>query len=113
MLLTGKLWKKDFHKVLLILKNEFMSYQLINNEKAQQFEFDLGNSKAIATYEIKNNKYYINFVGVPPEHRGKGLGAKLMKAALEEIKLREMKVVPICSFAYSYMLRTEYKSMIA
>lgn len=90
-----------------------MSYQLINNEEANQFEFDLGNSKAIATYEVKNNKYYINFVGVPQSHRGKGLGAKLMQAVLEDIKTREMKVVPICSFAYSYMLRTDYKSMIA
>lgn len=90
-----------------------MKYSLIINEEENQFELHIGDEKAIATYEIKENKYYLNFVGVPQSQRGKGIGAKFMKLILEEIKSTDMKVVPICSFAYSYMLRTEYKSMIA
>jgi ribosomal protein S18 acetylase RimI-like enzyme len=32
----------------------------------------------------KSDHYYLQFVGVDPEHQGKGIGAALMKPALEE-----------------------------
>lgn len=40
---------------------------------------------------------------VPPELEGRGLASRLVAGALEDIRARGLRVVPICPFVRSYL----------
>jgi len=42
---------------------------------------------------------------VPPQDEGKGIGARVVKAALEDTRKQGFKIVPACSFVVAYVRR--------
>ena len=75
-----------------------------DNPDNHRFEIDLGDgSFAIAQYNLLEGKIMFTHTEVPPEHEGKGLGTKLIEAALASARERGLKVIPICPFFASYM----------
>ena len=58
------------------------------------------------SYELgPNSEMIINHVGVPTALRGRGIAAQLVDAALLDARENGRSVVPVCSYASSYMKR--------
>ncbi len=75
-----------------------------DNPERQRFEADLGDgSLAVAEYDLPPGKIRFLHTEVPPEHEGKGIGSALIRYALNEVRRRDLKVIPICPFFAAYM----------
>ena len=63
---------------------------------------------ARSRYELpteQGDRLIFTHTEVPPADQGKGLGAKLVRAALEDRHRRGLKIVPACSFVVAYVRR--------
>lgn len=82
--------------------------QVTKNESEKQYEIDLGNDdKAILAFAERNERLILTHTDVPQAHEGKGLGGKLVKAAVEDARRQGVKIVPQCSFARAWFSRHE------
>ncbi|PZP55630.1 MAG: N-acetyltransferase [Micavibrio aeruginosavorus] len=87
--------------------------KIIDNTIARRFEMDLEGQIVFANYRIDQNILFINYVESPPELRGTGAAGKLMEGIMGIAKERSYKVVPICSYAVSWIRRhEEYQSLL-
>ena len=51
---------------------------------------------------------------VDPELEGRGLGSRLVHDVLEDIRARELRLVPVCPFVRSYLERhPEFADLVA
>ena len=83
-------------------------YLVRDNSERHRFEIDLGGgSFAIAEYNLLDGKIMFTHTEVPPEHEGKGIGSRLIKASLASARERGLKVIPICPFYAEYMRKHE------
>jgi predicted GNAT family acetyltransferase len=72
--------------------------------------FDLeseGNRIGFLSYSVDDETVVIDYVQVDPSLRGKGMGEKLVAAAVDWARATKRKVTPICSYARAVMRRTE------
>ena len=74
-----------------------------DNPDRHRFEIDLGDSLAIAEYNLPKGMIMFTHTKVPPEHEGKGIGTALIRAGLAAARERGLKVIPICPFFAAYM----------
>jgi predicted GNAT family acetyltransferase len=66
-----------------------------------------------AVYHIRGGRYFFVHTEIDPEFEGKRLGSRLVQFALEDVKLKEGSVVPICPFVRGYIKRhAEYDELI-
>jgi predicted GNAT family acetyltransferase len=54
---------------------------------------------------ISGKDIYFTHTEVPPVLEGQGVGTELVSKALENIKSREMTLVPLCPFVAAYVKR--------
>ncbi len=89
--------------------------EVINNEADNQFEIALDGKQALLRYRKQEGgalEFY--HTEVPAEFEGKGVGGKLVKGALEQVKADGKKVVPSCPFVAAYIKRhSEYQTLVA
>ncbi|MEO3992933.1 MAG: GNAT family N-acetyltransferase [Desulfurococcaceae archaeon TW002] len=64
-------------------------------------------SKAWLSFKEENNKLYLLETYTPEQHRGKGYGAKLVEAAIRDAGKRNLKIIPVCSYAIYYFLKNK------
>ncbi len=84
------------------------------NEELSQFEMELDGEKAFIGFK-KEKDGTLNLVHteVPPDFEGKGVGSRLVKQTLEQIKATDKKIVPSCPFVAAYIKRhPEYESLV-
>jgi uncharacterized protein len=74
-----------------------------NNEAEGQYELVVDGQKALAAYRIKDDRISFTHTEVPDSLAGRGIGSALVEGALEDIRRRGLRVVPICSFVRHYM----------
>ncbi|MDR1739223.1 MAG: N-acetyltransferase [Bacteroidales bacterium] len=60
---------------------------------------------SIIEYMISGKDIYFTHTEVPPVLEGQGVGTELVSKALENIKSREMTLVPLCPFVAAYVKR--------
>lgn len=66
-----------------------------------------------AVYHIRGGRYFFVHTEIDPEYEGKRLGSQLVQFALEDVKLKEGSVVPICPFVRGYIKRhPDYDELI-
>jgi uncharacterized protein len=86
-------------------------------DNASQSRFELSIDGAVAgfaDYSIEGDAVRITHTQVAPEHEGGGVGSKLAKAALDQVRERGQKVVPHCEFIASYIQRhQDYADLVA
>ncbi|MBK5259931.1 MAG: N-acetyltransferase [Thermoanaerobaculia bacterium] len=88
--------------------------QVVNNEKESRFEIDVNGKLAMAEYRLKPGQITFTHTEVPKELGGKGIAQKLVRAALDHAKAKNLKVVPLCQFVSSFIQRNgEYESLVA
>jgi predicted GNAT family acetyltransferase len=68
---------------------------------------DAGKRMGFLSYSVDDATVVIDYVQVDPSLRGKGMGEKLVSAAVDWARAHHRKVVPICSYARAVMKRTK------
>ena len=84
-----------------------------DNPDEERYELWLGESLAgTIDYSMEAGRIVLIHTEVDPSFEGKGLGSKLVRSALEDIRARGLKMVPLCQFVRSYLRRhPEYEDL--
>jgi uncharacterized protein len=89
------------------------SSEVFNNVSAHQFEVHERERMAWLDYRLENRTIVLVHTEVPPELENRGIGAKLVKAAMEYARQSSLMVVPRCSFAAAYIRRhPQYQALV-
>lgn len=92
-----------------------MKFELKNNEIYEQYEFHVDNHIAKIEYKINvQGQIFLTHTEVPKALEGKGIGSTLVKAVLNDIKEKELKLVPLCPFVAHYIKNhPEWKEILS
>ena len=71
---------------------------VIDNRSEHRFELNIDGHIAAAYYKRAGNVITFNHTEVPAELGGKGIGSKLVKGALDQVRADGLKVVAQCPF---------------
>lgn len=70
-----------------------------------RYELAVDGHITFANYRRTGDTLYIDYVEAPPALRGTGAAGRLMAGVMEHAKADNLKVVPICSYAVSWLRR--------
>ncbi|WP_433829725.1 GNAT family N-acetyltransferase [Flavobacterium anhuiense] len=86
-----------------------MEIQQINDTKKGYFEAtEDGKEAGKMTYTwAGDSKFIIDHTEVSPEFNGKGVGKKLVLAAVDYARANNVKIIPLCPFAKSVFDKVE------
>jgi predicted GNAT family acetyltransferase len=89
--------------------------QITDNPQQHRFEVRLdGELAAQAQYRLQGDTIVFTHTEVDPRYEGKGLGSRLAKHALDDVKGRQLKVVAQCKFIAAYIERhPDYAPLLA
>ena len=76
-----------------------------HNEAQHRYELDTEHGVAIAVYQQQGDALVFVHTEVPPADEGKGIGAQIVRAALDDTRKRGFKIVPACSFVVAFVRR--------
>lgn len=89
-------------------------HKLVDNTDEKRYEFDLGDDMAIIEYLTGDGVIALTHTEVPPQYEGQGIGSELVKAVLDDIRRKQLQVVPQCQFVGTYIRRhPEYTDLVA
>ena len=80
-----------------------MTDQVTNNEAASRYELDAGGATALVVYSLSGDTLTFTHTEVPEELEGQGVGSRLVGGALEDVRRRGLRIVPVCSFVRHYV----------
>lgn len=90
-----------------------MENTLIDNEAKKQYEFHINGEVARIEYIKAQGKIFLTHTEVPERFEGKGVGSALVRQVLDDIRQKELGLVPLCPFVAAYINRhPEYSSLI-
>jgi uncharacterized protein len=78
---------------------------VVHHEPEQRFELQQDGRAGVLQYRRSGNHLVLVHTEVAPALEGKGIGAQLVRSALEYARQQDLKVVPRCSFASAYIRR--------
>ncbi len=86
-----------------------MEIQQINDTRRGYFEaVEDGKEAGKMTYTwAGDSKFIIDHTEVSPEFNGKGVGKKLVMAAVDYARANNLKIIPLCPFAKSVFDKVE------
>lgn len=108
----------DIIKQMQTCPSGALSYFLNNehfkdNESRKRFEYATEEGTAFVDYILVKDKIYLTHTEVPKALNGKGIGMKLVRAALENIKDRSLTLIPLCPFVALFLQRNPaYKNLV-
>jgi uncharacterized protein len=76
-----------------------------HNEALSQFELTVDGATSIAAYENIDGVMVFTHTETPPEGRGKGAAARLIKGALDWARAHGRKIEARCSYVVAYLQR--------
>ncbi len=86
---------------------------LIHNEEDRRYSLHIDGYETYVEYHVDNGVYVLAHTFVPEELRGKGAGAKLLLAVLDELRSEGARIIPECPFIVTYIKRNpQYKDMV-
>ncbi len=87
---------------------------VIDQPARSRYEMALGDEVAFAVYRDVDGARVIPHTEVPLALRGKGVGGKLVRGVLDDIRARGMKVVPRCPFVARFIAaHPDYADLVA
>jgi predicted GNAT family acetyltransferase len=87
---------------------------ITNNEEAQRFEAQVDGLRALLTYRRFPGRIVLNHTEVPPPLEGKGLAAKLARAALDFARASQLRVVSLCPYVSAFLRKhPEYHDLVS
>lgn len=76
-----------------------------HNASLGRYETETEHGLAIAVYRQQGDSLVFTHTEVPPADEGKGVGSRLVRAALDDARRRGFKIVPACSFVAAFVRR--------
>lgn len=80
-----------------------MSDDVRDNPARHRFELEVDGHLAIAVYSLAPGVITFIHTEVPDALAGRGIGSRLAKGALAQVRARGLKVVPRCPFIRGYI----------
>ncbi|HEX8307760.1 MAG TPA: GNAT family N-acetyltransferase [Allosphingosinicella sp.] len=80
-----------------------MTDEVRNNEAESQYELEVEGELALAAYRLSDGRIVFTHTEVPDALEGRGIGSKLIEAALDDVRTKGLKVVPACAFVKHYI----------
>jgi predicted GNAT family acetyltransferase len=74
-----------------------------NNEAESRYELAAGGALAIAGYRMQDGAVAFTHTEVPEELEGRGIATQLIDGAVEDVRRRGLKMVPLCGFVRHYV----------
>lgn len=93
-----------------------MQLNIEHDKTNTRFISTVEGSTAMLDYSLTAQKNILNYrrTYVPPDLRGQGIGAALVKFSLDYAKENNYKIIPTCSFVHKFLEdHPVYKSIIA
>lgn len=89
------------------------SLPVVHNEAENRFEVTIDGQMALATYRLRDNRMIINHTEVPPHLRGRGIAAKIARAALDYARSHNLLVLPTCPYTAGFIRKhAEYQDLV-
>jgi uncharacterized protein len=86
---------------------------IVNNIAKHRYELAVDGHIAAAYYESAGPVITFDHTEVPPELGGKGLGSKLIKGALDQVRSEGSRVIAKCPFVKAYIEKhPEYADLL-
>ena len=86
---------------------------ITDNKALHRFELDVEGHVAESFYKIENGVITFIHTKVPPELGGKGVGSRLIKGALDQVRAGGLKVIAECPFVKAYIDKhAEYADLL-
>jgi uncharacterized protein len=81
---------------------------------ALQYEVTVdGEPAGVIRYTLDGDVVTLVHTEVEPKYEGHGVGAQLVKGALDDLRLRGKKIVPLCEYVLAYLERhDEYRDLV-
>ena len=85
-----------------------------DNEAAHRYELLVGEEHVgELIYRARDSVVTLIHTEVAPQYEGHGLGEQLVAFALDDIRARGLRIVPLCPFVAAYLRRhTEYEDLV-
>ena len=91
-----------------------MTDAVIDNPAEHRFEMKAGDHLALAYYTMAPGIITFTHTEVPHELSGQGIGFRLARAVLEQVRARGLKVIPKCPFISAYIAKhDEFADLLA
>ena len=85
-----------------------------NNTAQNRYELDADGHIAAVFYRLSPGVVTLIHTEVASEVEGRGIGSRVVRAALEDARAQGLKVVPRCSFVSHYISRhREFHDLLA
>lgn len=85
-----------------------------DNQAESRYELEADGQLAVAAYRMEGDAVAFIHTEVPPELEGRGMGSRLVAGALDDVRARGLKFVPLCDFVAAYAERhPEVRDLIA
>ncbi len=82
-----------------------MTDTVLNNTDKNRYELSVDGHLAATYYRIADGVITFVHTEVPDTLAGRGVGSKLVKGALDQVRAAGLKVVPQCPFVRAYIER--------
>lgn len=87
--------------------------RIVNNEEMQRWEAHTDHQKAVAEYQRSGEAIVFTHTEVPPALEGRGIAGRLVQAALDDARARELAVIPSCHYVAGYIRRhPDYTALV-
>lgn len=88
--------------------------QVVNDPAQLRYELRVDSTLAgFLAYRLESGSVVLVHTDVEPRFEGRGLGGRLVRGALDDIRARGLRVVPLCPFAAAYIRRhDEYADLV-
>lgn len=77
--------------------------EIANNKALHRYELAVDGHLAATYYKLDGGVITFIHTEVPPELGGKGIGSKLIKGALDQVRAEGLKVIAECPFVKAYL----------
>jgi phosphoglycolate phosphatase len=98
----------------LLCKGAAMTSTVTDNAAEHRFELAVGDHLALAYYRLTPGVITFTHTEVPPALSGQGIGSKLARGALDQVRGRGLKVVAKCPFIAAFIAKNaEFGDLLA
>jgi predicted GNAT family acetyltransferase len=86
---------------------------IVNNKAQQRYELAVEGHIAATYYKVEDNVITFIHTEVPPELGGKGIGSKLIRGALDQVRADGFKVIAQCPFVKAFIEKNaDYQDLL-